>query len=40
MSLPTGTYTFYAVPVLAGGNVMNGFEWVGELAKEDVTLAR
>lgn len=38
--LPSGIYTFYAVPVLAGGNVMNFVEWVGGLARVDVTLGK
>ncbi len=40
MTLPTGTYTFYAIPVLAGGSVMDGFQWIGNLAKQDVTIAK
>lgn len=37
-SIPIGTYTFYAVPVLKGGNVMNSSEWIGNLASGAVTL--
>lgn len=40
LELPTGTYTFYAIPVLAGKDVWNGFNWVGDLAKAEVTLSR
>lgn len=40
MNLPTGTYTFYAIPVLKGADVMNGFNWVGSLAQGKVTLTK
>lgn len=40
MELPTGTYTFYAIPVFAGKDVFNGFNWVGNLAKGQVNLFR
>lgn len=32
MDLPSGTYTFHAIPVLTGKDVFNGFNWVGQLA--------
>jgi len=38
MELPTGTYTFYAIPVLAGKSVLNGFNWVGQLSQGSFTL--
>ena len=40
METPTGTYTFYAIPVLAGKDVFNGFNWIGELAQYKVTLSK
>ncbi|MFA7241627.1 MAG: VWA domain-containing protein [Sulfuricellaceae bacterium] len=40
MELGTGTYTFYAIPVLAGKDVMVGFNWIGQLAQVDFTLGR
>lgn len=40
MELGTGTYTFYAIPVLAGRDVMNGFNWIGQLAQTNFTLGR
>lgn len=40
MEMPTGTYTFYAIPVFAGKDVFNGFNWVGNLAKGQVNLFR
>ena len=39
MTLPTGTYTFYAIPVLAGKDVMNFTNHIGNLAKSPVTLS-
>lgn len=39
-ALPAGTYTFYAVPVLAGGNVANTSEWVGVPAIREFTLMK
>jgi hypothetical protein len=39
-TLPPGTYTFYAIPVIGGRNVMNGFNWMGGLAKAQVTLTQ
>lgn len=38
LNLPTGAYTFYAVPVLKGGNVMNPSEWAGNLSSAAMTL--
>ena len=38
LDLPTGAYTFYAVPVSKGGNVMNPSEWTGNLASAVFTL--
>ncbi|EDN71383.1 secreted protein [Beggiatoa sp. PS] len=38
LDIPTGTYRFYAVPVLAGQDVMNGFNWIGELQIAEVTV--
>ena len=38
LNLPTGAYTFYAVPVLKGGNVMNPSEWTGNLSSAALTL--
>ncbi|MFA7241628.1 MAG: hypothetical protein WC091_16070 [Sulfuricellaceae bacterium] len=40
MDLGTGTYTFYAIPVLTGKDVNVGFNWVGQLARVDFTLGR
>lgn len=40
MELGTGTYTFYAVQVLAGKDVMNGFNWIGQVSQVGVTLGR
>lgn len=40
LTQPTGTYTFYAIPVLKGADAMIGFNWVGNLAKAEVTLSR
>ncbi|MFA7241626.1 MAG: DUF1566 domain-containing protein [Sulfuricellaceae bacterium] len=40
LELPTGTYTFYAIPVLAGRDVWNGFNWVGNLASAQVNLIK
>ena len=38
--MPTGSYTFYAIPVLVGRDIMNGFNWIGKLAQGTVTLGR
>lgn len=40
MELPSGTYTFYAIPVYAGKDVFNGFNWVGSLQKATFNLGR
>lgn len=40
MELPTGTYTFYAIPVLAGKDVFSGFNWIGTIAKGTFNLGR
>lgn len=40
LTLPAGTYTFYAIPVPAGGNVYDGLQWVGNLARQDVSLIK
>ena len=39
VTLPTGTYTFYAIPVLAGKNVFDFRNHVGNLAHYKVTLS-
>ncbi len=38
--LPNGTYTFYAIPVNAGKELFNGFNWVGALAQDAMTISR
>jgi hypothetical protein len=38
--LPTGPYTFYMVPVLAGNDVMIPSNWIGSLAQGTLTLTR
>lgn len=40
MELPSGTYTFYAIPVYAGKDVFNGFNWIGSLQKAQFNLGR
>lgn len=40
MELPTGTYTFYAIPVLTGKSVTNAFNWIGQLSQGSFTLGR
>lgn len=40
MELPSGTYTFYAIPVFAGKDVFNGFNWQGTLQKASFNLGR
>ncbi len=39
-ALPTGTYTFMAVSVPAGTNVMNTSNWIGQMAQSQVTLVK
>lgn len=38
--LPNGAYTFYAIPVNAGKELFNGFNWVGALAQDAMTISR
>ena len=40
METPSGTYTFYAIPVLAGKNVFDFRNHVGKLVSEQVTLSK
>jgi len=40
LELPTGTYTFYAIPVLAGKSVTNAFNWIGQLSQGSFTLGK
>lgn len=38
LELPLGSYTFYAVPVLAGKPVSNTANWIGQISKVSFTL--
>ena len=40
METPTGTYTFYAIPVLAGKDVFDFRNHIGKLVSEQVTLSK
>lgn len=40
MELPSGTYTFYAIPIRAGKDVLSGFNWIGTLAQANVTITK
>lgn len=40
LELQTGIYTFYAIPVSAGKDMFNGFNWVGTLAQDSVTVTK
>lgn len=39
-ALPTGTYTFLALSVPAGADVMNTANWLGQMAQSQVTLVK
>jgi len=39
-TLSPGTYTFYAIPVLEGRNVDDAFQWIGDLAKQEMRVNR
>jgi hypothetical protein len=39
-SLPSGSYTFYAITVPTGKSVFNGFNWIGTMQQQTFTLGK